>query len=149
LENTDSAIKTELEQESLKDLDKTRKWAMFLAILGFIGVVVLLVVGLSAVLFLCIFNKGDTSSTYPGWLACSIFIASAVLYFFPVLYLFRFSKNISDAVKTPDKQLLTKAFRNLKYCFTWFGIVIIVAIILYVVTFFILGASVTFLKDMG
>ena len=149
MDNIEEPIKPGLEQENLKDLDITRKWAMFIAILGFIGVGVLLVVGIFAVLFLCIFNKGDTSTTYPGWLVCSTFIALAVLYFFPVLYLFRFSKNMSDAVKTPDKQMLTKAFRNLKYCFRWFGILIIVAIVLYVVTFFILGASITFLKDMG
>jgi hypothetical protein len=149
MDSIEEKIKTGLEQENLKDLDITRKWAMFISILGFIGVGVLLIVGIFAVLFLCIFNKGDTSTTYPGWFICSVLIASAVLYFFPVLYLFRFSKNMSDTVKTPDRHLLTKAFRNLKYCFRWFGILMIVAIVLYVITFFVLGSSVTFLKDMG
>ena len=149
MDNLQETIETGLEQANLKDLDITRKWAMFLAILGFIFAGVLLIVGIFAVIFLFIFNKGDPSSTYPAWLVCSVLIVSAILCFFPVLYLFRFSKNMRDAVKKADKQLLTKAFRNLKNCFTWFGIMVIVAIALYVITFFILGTSVTFLKDTG
>lgn len=59
MDSTEENIKTGLEQENLKDLEITRKWAMFISILGFIGVGVLLIVGIFAVLFLCIFNKGD------------------------------------------------------------------------------------------
>jgi len=149
MDNTQENDKTGLEPECINDLDKTRKWAMFLAIFGFIVSGVLLIVGIFAVVFFWIFNKGDTATIYPGWYICSVLIASAVLNFLPVLYLYRFSKNISDAVKTTDKKLVTTAFRNLSYSFTWFGILVIVAIAVYIITFIVLGSSVALLKDIG
>ncbi len=140
--------KTELEQVNITALVKAWKWAMFIAVLGFIATGVLLIVGIIAMAFLCIFNKGASSSTLTAWLGSSFIIAAGVSYFFPVLYLFRFSKNMRDIKNKNDKQLLTKAFSNLRSCFTWFGILVIIGIVLYVVTFLILGASVTFLKDI-
>jgi cytochrome oxidase assembly protein ShyY1 len=149
MDNSQENIKTGLDPECIKDLDKTRKWAMFLAVFGFIVSGVLLIVGIFAVVFFSIFNKGDTSTIYPGWYICSVLIASAILYFFPVLYLYRFSKNMSGAVKTNDKTLVTTAFQNLRYSFTWFGILVIVAIAVYIITFLVLGSSVALLKEIG
>ena len=139
---------TELEQDNIIALDSIWKWAMFLAILGFIATAVLFIIGLAAIVFLCIFNKGESSSTLTAWLGSSFIIAAGVFYYFPFLNLFRFSKNIRDGISKNDKQLLTKALGSLRSCFTWFGILVIVGIVLYVITFFVLGASVTFLKDI-
>ena len=149
MDNSQVKGRSGLEPECIKDLDKTRKWAMFLAIFGFIGAGALLIVGIFAVAFFSIFNKGDTLTIFPGWFICSVLIASAVLYFFPVLYLYRFSKSMSKAINLTDNKLLTSAFQNLRHCFTWFGILVIVAIVLYVITFIVMGSSVTFLKDLG
>ena len=149
MDNSQENDKTGLEQECIKDLDKTRKWALFLAIFGFIVSGVLLILGIFAGVFLGIFNKGDTVTIYPGWYICSVLLASAVLNFLPVLYLYRFSKNMSEAVKTTDDKLVTTAFQNLRYSFTWFGILVIVAIVVYIITFIVLGSSVAFLKDIG
>ncbi len=149
MDNLEEITKLEIEQETLKDLDKTRKWTMFLAILGFIGIGVLLIVGLFTGVFLSVFNKGDTATSYPGWLVCIIIIAASILYFFPMLYIFRFSKFMSIVIKTRDKEELKKAFKNLRSYFTYIGILVIVVLVIYIIAFLVMGASVTFLKDLG
>jgi hypothetical protein len=142
MENTEEIPKIELEIDTLKDLNTTRKWTMFLAILGFIGIGVFLIVGLFTGVFLSFFNKGDTATSYPGWLVFVIIITTSILYFFPMLYIFRFSKFISVVIKTHDKEELKKAFRNLRSYFTY----IIAVLVIYVIAFLIMGSSVTFLK---
>ena len=149
MDNSEEITKIEIEAETLKDLDRTRKWTMFLAILGFIGIGVLLIVGIFACIFLSVFNKGDTAHSYPGWLVCIIIIEVSVIYFFPMLYIFRFSKFLSGVAKTYDKEELKKAFKNLRSHFTYIGIMVIVMLVIYVITFLAMGASFTFLKDLG
>jgi hypothetical protein len=146
LEDTSEIRKIELEQETLKDLNTTRKWTMFLAILGFIGIGVFLIAGLVGGVFLSVFNKGDTATTYPGWLVIIIIITTSVLYFFPMLYIFRFSKFISLAVKTRDKDEMKKAFKNLKSYFAFLGILFIAVLVIYIIAILAMGSSMTFLK---
>jgi len=149
MENLEEKPKIELEYETLKDLDRTRRWTMFLAILGFIGIGVLLIVGIITGVFLSVFNKGDTASSYPGWLVCIVIIAASAIYFFPLLYMFRFSKFISGVVKTRNTDELKRAFKNLRSYFTYIGILVIALLVIYVIAFVALGSSFTFLKDLG
>lgn len=48
MENSQENRKIEIEQETLNDLNVTRKWSMFMAILGFIFLGLLLIIGLLA-----------------------------------------------------------------------------------------------------
>jgi t-SNARE complex subunit (syntaxin) len=137
MESTTEIRKLEIEEDSIKYLDATRKWTMFLAILGFIGIGIMLIIGIVAGLFLSVFKTESSLSTLE------------VIYFFPMLFLFRFSKHTSNAVKTLDKQELRKAFKNLRAYFVYLGILILVVLVAYVVIFAVAGASVAFLKDLG
>ena len=140
--------KIEIGQDTLNILNTTRKWTMFLAILGFIGIGVLLGAGVVAGLFLSVFNTTDTKLGFPESLIIIIVIVLALISFFPVLYLFRFSKHTTEAVRTHDKEKLHEAFWNLKAYYVYVGILIIVVLVLYLVFFIALGASVPFIKDM-
>ncbi len=149
MENNPEIRRIEIEQDSLKDLDTTRKWTMFLAILGFIGIGMLLIAGICAGVFLTLFNSSNPSLGIPEAFVYVIIIIVALIYFFPVLYLFRFSKFTSVAIRTLDKQVMRKAFRNLRKYFVYLGIMIIVVLAIYLVVFIAAGASVAFLKDMS
>jgi hypothetical protein len=140
--------KIEIGQDTLNILNTTRKWTMFLAILGFISIGVLLGAGVVTGLFLSVFNTADTNLGFPESLVIIIVIALALIGFFPVLYLFRFSKHITEAVRTHDKEKLHEAFWNLKAYYVYVGILIIVVLVLYLVFFIALGASVPFIKDL-
>ncbi len=150
MENNSEIKKIEIEQDTLKDLDTARKWSMFLAILGFIGIGIMVIIGLFAGVFLSIFKGGNAGLGITESLLVFIFIiVFGAIYFFPVLYLFRFSKHTSNAVKTLDKQELHKAFRNLRRYFVYIGIIIIVVLAIYVIAFVVAGASMSFLKGFG
>jgi amino acid permease len=149
METTTEIRKIEIEQDTLKDLDTTRKWTMFLAILGFIVIGIMLIGGIIAGLFLSVFKTSTTLSGLEGILVFVLILVMTAIYFFPVLYLFRFSKHTSNAVKTLDKLELHKAFKNLKSYYVYVGILVIVVLVLYIGIFIAAGASVAFLKDLG
>ena len=121
---------------------------MFLAILGFIFFGMLIVVGLIAGTFLSTFKSHEVNLGIPESIMFIVFIVAAAIYFFPVFFLFRFSKNTRDAVQTLEKQKLDKAFKNLRIYFTYIGIMVIIVLSIYVVALVVAGASMSFLKGL-
>lgn len=135
--------------EILKDLNTTRKWAMFLSIVGFIGTGAFLVTGLVTGLFLSVFHISNDSSGFPEWLAFIIIILFTLLFLLPVLYLFRFSRFTSDAVKTKDAQKLQKAISNLRAHYVYLGILLIIILALYFFVIISTMLSMVFVKNLG
>jgi MFS family permease len=149
MENAPEIRKIEIEQDSLNYLNTTRKWTMFLAILGFIFLGLMLIGGLFAGFFLSAFKTADIPAGFPEWLVFFIILIFAVLYFFPIFYLFRFSKHTSNAVHTLDKEELRKAFKNLKSYYVYVGIFTIIILVFYFIAIVGAGASMAFLKNLG
>ncbi len=133
--------KIEIEQSTLKQLNTTRKWAMFLAIIGFIFLGIMIVVGLIAGTFLKAFGSGDNSFGISDSLMFIPVILLGLIYFFPVLFLFRFSKYISRAIQNLDKLQFHKAIKNLKFYFAYIGILIIIVLSIYIVILIVAGSS--------
>src|SRR5674476_1519967 len=125
--------KIEIEEGTFKYLNSSRKWAMFLAIIGFIFVGLIIIIGLIAGTFLTAFNSGEKGLGIPESLMFIPILLLAVIYFFPVLFLFRFSKHTSHAVQTLDKMEFHKAIKNLKSFFVYIGVLIIIILSLYIV----------------
>ncbi len=146
METPSEERKLEIGPESVKNLNATRKWTMFLSVLGFIFLGLLIVVGLVTSTFLNAFKSKEVSLGVPESLMVVMFIVIAAIYFFPVLYLFRFSKNIRDAVQNLDKMKLEKAFKNLRIYFTYIGIMVIIVLSIYIVALFAAGATMSLLK---
>jgi hypothetical protein len=142
MENIRESRKIEISEDTLKDIDTTRKWTMFLAIIGFIAVGLVIISGLFAGAFLTIFNTSEALAGFPEWSSFIIVIVVGAIYLFPVFFLFRYSKYSASAVKTLDSQELHKAMRNMKAYFAYIGILIIVMIVIYFISFVIAGASV-------
>jgi hypothetical protein len=140
--------KIEIENETLKYLNTARKWAMFLAIIGFIFLGLIIVIGLIAGTFLTAFNSGEKSLGIPESLMFIPVLLVALLYFFPVLFLFRFSKHTSHAIQTLDKMEFHKAIKNLKSYFAYIGIMIIVVFTFYIAVLIIAGTSMAFIKGL-
>jgi MFS family permease len=139
----------EIEQETLNLLNTARKWAMFLAIIGFIILGLIVIIGLIAGTFLTAFNSGEKGLGIPESLMFVFIFLLAVIYFIPVLFLFRFSKHTSHAVQTLDKLELHKAVKNLKSYFVYIGILIIIIMSIYLIVLIIAGSSMAFLKGLG
>lgn len=141
--------KIEIEQETLKHLNTTRKWAMFVAIIGFIFLGLVIIIGAIAGTFLTAFNSGEKSLGIPESLMFVPVLVIAVIYFFPILFLFRFSKHSSRAIQNLDKLEFNIAIKNLKYYFAYFGILIIIIFSFYILVLIVAGSSMAFLKGLG
>jgi len=158
MENNLENRKIEIGQESLGYLDTTRKWTMFLAILGFVGLGLMLILGLLAGSFMSAFSskmsgmEGMESARAVGGVA-SVFVfiillVVAVIYFFPLLFLFRFSRHTAKAVANVDANELQLGLKNLKSYWKYMGILIIVVICVYLLVFIIAGSSIAMLSGL-
>ncbi|MCX6330886.1 MAG: hypothetical protein NTZ85_15400 [Bacteroidia bacterium] len=142
MENIPGIRKIELEEEALKDLDTTRKWSMFLAILGFILIGILVIGSVIAGVNLskAISRSGGVLGMKEILVSLSILVF-AVIYFFPVFNLYRFSKYTSNAVKSLDKQEIQKAFKCLRKYYVYIGILAIIALVVYTILLIVVGVS--------
>lgn len=110
-------------------LSETGKWGKFLAILGFVLVGLMVIVGLFAG---TIFSSMDQALPFPGFMMGLFYILFALLYFFPVYYLFKFSNQVRGALVTKNSQALDSAFENLKSHYKYIGIFMIIILSIYV-----------------
>ena len=129
--------------ETAKDyLAETAKWGKFLAIIGFVGIGFMVVVALGIILFggtmLAGMPGGDPYAAVGGMaLLGGIYLVGAALYFFPTLYLYRFSARTKRALQTNDTTTLTEALENLKSLYKFFGIITAIFVGIYALFFVI------------
>lgn len=124
-----------LSSQSVGFLREIKKWAFFLSILGFIGAGFLFLAGvMMSVIFsvIDIFADIPDKPNFPFGLIGLLYVALAVVYFFPAYYLYKFTKETGEALIVGDQNHLASAFRFLKKHFKFIGIMAIVMIALYV-----------------
>lgn len=124
----------EIGEETQTYLYETKRWANFLAILGFIFVGLIVVLAFSISTILSSLGQGRLGN-FPGPLFGAIYLVVAVLNFFPVLYLYRFADHLGKALAIKNPEDLTAAFKNLKSHYRYIGIVAIVVLSFYVLAF--------------
>lgn len=123
-------------------LSETAKWARFLAIIGFIFLLLFIGVGIYSSILI-----GRYSDMYSGYRQRSLgatlgmgtavsYIIAAVFAFFPLLYMLRFANGMKRALASDDQALLNASFQNLKIYFRYLGIVTIIALVLVALSLF-------------
>lgn len=129
-----------LSKTTLKWLHETAQWARFIAILGFIftGFILLMAIFITPVL--SYLNEEMTASSGTDLQVSSItlavtYVILAAIYFFPILYLFRFSNELIIAYKANDEENLNASFRYLKKHFKFIGVILIVILAIYILIF--------------
>ena len=132
---------TQLEQITINSKSKSflseiAKWCFFFSILGFISIVFLVVVGiLMGTLYAPMMDMLGQQQGMPinfGVTMLVIYLVSAALTFFPVLYLFKFSRKMKIALSTKNDDELADAFEMLKSHFKFVGVFTIITISIYV-----------------
>ena len=126
MENPQEPARMEIGQETLKHLNTLRKWTMFLAVSGFIFLGLIITLGLITGTFLTAFSNSDKMPGIPDALVYAAFFTLTLIIFFPILFLFRFSKHTSKAVSTLDRKEMHNAFKYLKRYFIYIGVLLIV-----------------------
>ncbi|MBE0649702.1 MAG: hypothetical protein IH595_02565 [Bacteroidales bacterium] len=120
--------------EIKRDVAETAKWGTFLAILGYIGVGLIL---LGSVIMMAVWSA-ISAMDHSGFLGRSkylviIYFIFAIIYFFPVHFLYKFSSKAKDGLRFNDQKQMTASFKNLKSLYQYTGILAIVILALYTV----------------
>jgi hypothetical protein len=148
MENQKEPGRIEIGQGTLRHLNVLRKWTMFIAVLGFIFLGLILILGIITGTFLTAFSHSDKIPGVPDALVIGSFIGLALIVFFPILFLFRFSKHASEAVSKLDGRELHKALRYLKLFFLFTGIFLIMLILAYFAAILLFGISTSIFKGL-
>jgi len=112
-------------------LKEAAKWAKFLAILGFIfcGLYICIALFAGSLMSAAFSTMGAGAAGFRGGAFISfIYIAIALLYFFPCLYLYNFAVKVTAALRENNQEQLNLSFRNLKSCYRFLGILAIIAL---------------------
>lgn len=124
-----------INEQAYRFLKETAKWCSFLSILGFIGIGILVIIALFfGAMMASLSSMGasnDFNAALGGGFFTVLYLIMAVLYFFPVYYLYKFSVNMKTALYKKDEETLTKAFEYMKSHYKFVGIFTIVMLSLY------------------
>jgi hypothetical protein len=167
MENIQENAKIEIGHESIGYLETTRKWTLFMAILGFIGIGLMLLIGIFAGSFIGKMMGGMSSMSgmegmegmegvgaakavggFMGVFMFIFYLILAVIYFFPILYLLRFSTHTKKAVATLDANELKLGLKYLKSYWKYIGILLIVCISLLLLIMLFAGGLVGMISGM-
>lgn len=122
---------TELEELKLTNtakqfLKEIANWCKFLTILGFVFIALTVFYSLKVV----ITNFSNITNLFLDleYITIGLYLILALLYIFPVFYLFNFSKKIKIAIQKKEDVFLTEAFKNLKSYYKFIGVLIIITV---------------------
>ena len=137
----------QVDHESTNYLKDAARWAKFLSIVGFIciGLFVLMALFAGSIVgtMYSSMGVGATGGAFGGAAITIVYLLCALLYFFPCLYTFNFAKKMQDALRNNDQNLLNQSFRNLKACYRFLGILMVIGLCFWglMIIFFIVGAA--------
>ncbi len=110
-------------------LKETAKWAKFLAIIGYIGIGILVLFSL-----FMLFEMSALAGMFdalPLTLIGILYLLIALLNYFPTNYLNNFANKTKRALAENDQDEINLGFKNLKSMFKFMGIITIVFLCLY------------------
>ena len=128
----------ELNEQAIDALRTSAKWSMFLAIMGFIGIGLMII---AALVMASVMSAIPSSPMNPlgnlkGYLT-GVYLFMALLYFPPVYYLFKYATDMKTALLNSSSDMVGVALGYLKSHHKYLGISIIVVMSLYIL--FIIG----------
>lgn len=123
-----------LTEPSCGFLKEIAKWTKFLSILGFIGIAFMVVASFFMGTAMASMPNMDLPTTHVlKWMVPAIYIIIAIVYVFPIYYLYKFSVNTRSALDRGDTDSLTEAFRYLKSHYKFIGVMVIIMMCIYAV----------------
>ncbi len=125
-------------RESLRQI---ARWAYFLSVLGFILVGFIIGIAIfSGTLLGVVLN--EMQEEFPGIIntlfITVIYLFIALISFFPVLFLYRFSVKTKNALRTDNRTYLESALKNLKSHYKFIGFLALALIGVYALLIFLI-----------
>ncbi|PDH51339.1 MAG: hypothetical protein CNE98_07020 [Bacteroidetes bacterium MED-G17] len=129
---SDEAYSMKLLPSSLRYLESTHKWVGFFSVLGFIMIGLLLVGSLFASSLIARLDQ-DSQSLLPIENVKFVYLGICLVYFFPIWYLYKFSRHTKKAIAEKNNFDLDQAFRYNKKYWKFLGILTIIVLIFYAI----------------
>lgn len=109
-------------------------WTKFLAILGFVfvGLLVLIAIFAGTIYSSVLGALAINSAIDFGLLMTAVYLIVALIYFFPILFLYKFSVRLKKALQSKEDEDLTDALEMLKSHYKFIGVFTIIVLSLYV-----------------
>jgi hypothetical protein len=142
-QNQDSSLfGINVDQTGRAHLAEAARWAKFLSIMGFIMCGLIVLIGIFFSSFFSMFStryggnspydEFPASTSGLGATMAVFYIIIALIYFIPVLFLFRFATKMKAALASNDQEILNNSFQNLKASFRFVGILTIIMLCFWV-----------------
>ncbi len=131
-----------IDETSKAYLSETSRWGKFLAILSFIGIGLLIVMGIFMGFAMSQFGQDNLTST-SGPIFTVVYLILGAIYIYPVWGLYKFSELIKTSLNTSNQQQFNEALRHQKNVFKFIGIIAIISLALYgiAIIIMIIGAA--------
>lgn len=130
-----------LSSQGRGELRETARWGKFIAIVTFVFIGLMV---LGSLLFAVAGSSmlGEYSSA-AGMMFFLVYLVGAAIALMPALFLYRFSRQARTALATDDQQTLDSSLANLKSLFKFYGIIMLIVLVLYGLIFLstILGGT--------
>lgn len=124
--------KIEFNDKNLGFLKETAKWTRFMAVIGFIGIGLMVLGGVFGASAISKMNAVSGRSTVPPLFFTVIYVVLAAVYYLPIRYLWQFSVKMETGIKMTSQMDVDSAFGYLKSHYKYIGIMMIVLLSLYV-----------------
>ncbi|MDQ3276710.1 MAG: hypothetical protein M3Q06_00175 [Bacteroidota bacterium] len=143
MEQDTSLFSLTIDPATKANLSETARWARFLAIIGFVFLLVMVLVGIYSTITINRFedefremggqgSAGMLRSAGTG--VAAVYILIAAVWFFPLLFTLRFANQMQGALQNNDQKLLSASFQNLKVCYRYLGIITVIFLVLIVLS---------------
>lgn len=123
-----------LSNQSKEFLRETAKWAYLLAIVGFVFIGLMIVLG---IFMGTMMSSLETPASIPGALLSVFYIGISLVYLFPVLYLYRFASKMKKAFAENNNEDLEEGFKNLKSHYKFIGVATLLLVGIYGILFLV------------
>ena len=125
-----------VDHEGQDELMQLARWAKLVSIMGLIMGLVIAFAGLLSVII------GPRMEVYDGLkglgpIISTISIIVGLIYLYPSWLLLRYATQMPVAIKSNNQQLVNEAFKNLKSCFRFWGILALIILGFYAVAIII------------
>lgn len=137
---------TEYSKRNLKEISR---WTMFFSILGFVFIGLMVLAGFFMGSLIPKLSGQEESLPFPGFLFGIIYAFMGIIYFPPVLFLFKFTRGIRNALNNNNSGEMDQAFQNLKSHYRYIGILVAIILTIYILAGLILAILSVFMHSGG
>ncbi|MBS1740662.1 MAG: hypothetical protein JST88_08985 [Bacteroidetes bacterium] len=124
-----------IDQTVKAELLETARWTKFIAIIGFVFLGLLILGAIFVAAGISIVSEAASLGNSYGIAIILLYLMIAVLYFFPIRYLYRFSVLINPAIIYNRQEDFNRAMSYQRRMFKFIGILCIIVIGLYALIF--------------